>query len=368
MTGPRGQNDGIHARLRQQGQDPALTPFFLMPTLRPMFTFQLLSGDGGFDPLVLLLLAMALDSYIGDGGVLFRRIPHPVRLIGAVIGFFDKKLNRDHRSQMDRAFRGALVVLFMVSAAITLGLGIQWVSFHHDFGWIVEMVLLVSLLSVRELYDRVRAVMTALKNEGTEAARTAVSHVVGRDPAYLDDHGVARASIESLAENFSDGVVAPVFWYVLFGFPGLLVYKTVNTMDSMIGYKTARHLAFGMTAARLDDILNLIPARLSALFIALAALVTPKANIARAVATMWRDAGKHTSMNAGWPEAAMAGALGLALAGPRRYGQAVVDAPWLGAGRAQATTGDMRAALYLYVIANLVNGVWVAALATVRLS
>jgi len=245
---------------------------------------------------------------------------------------------------------------------------VQWLTFHHDFGWIIEALLLVTFLAARELHDRVREVMVALATGDMEAARIAVAHVVGRDPAYLDEHGIARAGIESLAENFSDGVVAPVFWYVLFGFPGFLIYKTVNTMDSMIGYRTERHRAFGMTAARLDDVLNLIPARLSGLFIAIAAIFTPRANPARALVTMLRDAGKHTSMNAGWPEGAMAGALDLALAGPRRYSEATIDAPWVGSGRARATAGDMRGALYLYVVANLINGVWLAAFAAIRFS
>ena len=333
-----------------------------------MLTFRFLSGESGFDPLILLLLALFVDAYVGSGGALLRRIPHPVRLIGAMIGFFDQKLNRPHRSEVDRAIRGAVVVVFMVALAGGIGLGVQWLTFHHDFGWIVEALLLVTFIAARELYDRVREVMVALAAGDMEAARAAVAHVVGRDPAHLDEHGIARAGIESLAENFSDGVVAPVFWYVLFGFPGLLVYKTVNTMDSMIGYRTERHRAFGMTAARLDDVLNLIPARLSGLFIAIAAMFTPRANPARALFTMLRDAGKHTSMNAGWPEGAMAGALDLALAGPRRYAQATVDAPWVGSGRARAMAVDVRAALYLYVVANLVNGIWVAAVAAVRFS
>ena len=331
-----------------------------------MFTFGMLEARAGFDPLILLLMALVLDAYIGDGGWLLRRVPHPVVVIGRMVGFLDKKLNRDHRSQMDRALRGAALVGVMVAGAGAVGWGVQWTSLNHDFGWIVELVLLILLLSARELFDRVRDVGLALKNDGLEAARAAVAHVVGRDPAHLDDHGVARAGIESLAENFSDGLVAPVFWYLLFGFPGLLIYKTVNTMDSMIGYKTERHRAFGMTAARLDDVLNLIPARLAGLFIAIAAVFTPTARPGRALTTMLRDAGKHTSMNAGFPEGAMAGALGLALAGPRRYAAAVVDAPWVGRGRARATYDDVKRALYLYVVANLVAGMFVAAVAMLR--
>jgi adenosylcobinamide-phosphate synthase len=189
---------------------------------------------------------------------------------------------------------------------------------------------------------------------------------VGRDPAHLDAHGIARAAIESLAENFGDGVVAPVFWYVLFGFPGLLVYKAINTMDSMIGYKTPHYKAFGFSAARIDDIVNIIPARLAGLFLVLAAIFVPTANPMRAARVMLRDAGKHRSPNAGWPEAAVAGALNLALAGPRRYPGRVVKDPWIGDGSAKATHRDIRRALYLYAVACLINAAWVAAIMLIR--
>jgi adenosylcobinamide-phosphate synthase len=231
----------------------------------------------------------------------------------------------------------------------------------------IELFLLIVLLAQRELYSAVRRVALALNAEGLESARTAVGHIVGRDPAYLDEHGVARAGIESLAENFSDGVVAPVFWYVLFGMPGLLIYKTVNTLDSMIGYRDERYAAFGFTAARLDDVLNLIPARLSGLIISLAAIVSPSGKPARAFGVMWRDAGKHKSPNSGWPEAAMAGALGLALAGPRRYARHTQDDAWINAGgSAKATASDMERALYLFVAACLINGLIVAVIAMYR--
>jgi adenosylcobinamide-phosphate synthase len=183
-----------------------------------------------------------------------------------------------------------------------------------------------------------------------------VRHIVGRDPMSLDEHGVARAAIESLAENFSDGVVAPVLWTILFGLPGLFVYKTANTLDSMIGHLSPRYRSFGWAAARLDDVLNLAPARLAALLIAAAALVTPQTSSGAALRIMLRDAGKHRSPNAGWPEAAMAGALGLALAGPRRYAERVVADPWIGDGRARAVPTDMFRALLIYVVACALQG------------
>ena len=331
-----------------------------------MFTFGMISSDAAFDPFILLVLALILDAAVGGMGPVFRLIPHPVVAIGNLIGWFERKLNRETRSQTDRAMRGALVVLVMVALAAAIGWDVQWLTLHHDFGWAVELFLIVALLAQRELYSAVAKVAKALRTGGIEDGRVAVSHIVGRDPAHLDEPGVSRAAIETLAENFSDGVVAPVFWYALFGFPGLLIYKTVNTLDSMIGYKNDRYRAFGFTAARLDDVLNLIPARLSGLILALAAFITPHARPANAFRTMWRDAAKHNSPNAGWPEAATAGALDIALAGPRRYAQHTVDAPWIGSGSAQSDAGHIERALYLFAVGCLINALIVAVVAVFR--
>ena len=188
----------------------------------------------------------------------------------------------------------------------------------------------------------------ALAQGGVPAGREAVRHIVGRDPASLDRHGVARAAIESLAENFGDGVVAPVFWYLVLGLPGLFAYKAANTLDSMIGHRTPHYRAFGWAAARFDDLLNLAPARLGGLLLAAAALFARDARPDRALWVMLRDARKHRSPNAGWPEGAMAGALGLALAGPRRYAEGMVSDPWVGDGTARAGVGDIARALRLF--------------------
>jgi adenosylcobinamide-phosphate synthase len=188
-----------------------------------------------------------------------------------------------------------------------------------------------------------------------EAGRFAVSRIVGRDPQSLDAHGVARAAIESLAENFSDAVVAPVFWYVLLGLPGLLAYKAVNTLDSMVGYRDDRYRDFGWASARLDDLLNLIPARLSGLILSVAALFAPRGNPFRAAITMVRDARHHRSPNSGWPEAAMAGALDLALGGPRKYPGLTVTESWMGKGRAMANVADIDRALVLFTAACVID-------------
>jgi adenosylcobinamide-phosphate synthase len=326
-----------------------------------------MTGDGGFDPLILLLLALIVEAYVGEAKFIFKTVRHPIRIIGDIIGFFDAKLNREDRAEVDRAFRGAFVVAVVIILAISVGWSVAWLSLNHPLGWIIEFLGLVSLLSARNLYDHVRAVAKGLRKSVNEG-RSAVAHIVGRDPDNLDGPGVARAAIESLAENFGDGLIAPVFWYTLFGFPGILVYKAVNTLDSMIGHHSPRYRAFGMTAARLDDVLNLIPARLAGLFIVFASAFVPTAKPAQALKIMLRDSRLHRSPNAGWPEGAMAGALSLSLAGPRYYTNQTLNEPWIGGGKTNVTPKDISRALYLYSIACLINAMWVSAIAILRFS
>jgi adenosylcobinamide-phosphate synthase len=313
-------------------------------------------------PLLLLIGALLLDATVGDMPRLFRLVPHPVVLVGRAIAWLDIRLNREQRSERARFIRGILAVVILILAAAVLGAAIQVLCGVVPFGGLIEVIVITVLLAQRSLFDRVRDVAVALDDHGLAGGRKAVAHIVGRDPASLDVYGVARAGIESLAENFSDGVVAPVFWTLLLGLPGLFVYKTANTLDSMIGHLTPRYRSFGWAAARFDDVLNLIPARLSGVLIALAAAVAPQARGVPALKIMLRDAGKHRSPNSGWPEAAMAGGLDLALAGPRRYGGAVVADPWLGDGKARATPLDMQRALSVFAIACMLQGIAVALL------
>ena len=332
-----------------------------------MVTLGFAGAEAPFDPLILLILAMGIEAYLGEAAFIFRYVKHPIAVIGSLIGFLDDKLNREKRPQIDRAIRGAFVVAFMVALTGGIGVGLLWLTLHLKWGWVAELLLLITMLAGRGLYNAVARVANALETGGLQAGRDAVRHIVGRDPQNLDAPSVARAAIESLAENFSDAVAAPVFWYVLLGLPGILVYKTVNTMDSMIGHKTPRHRAFGFSAARLDDALNAIPARLSAAIFIVAALFVPTASPRAALSSALRDAGKHRSFNAGWPEASMAGALGLALAGPRIYGGVMVQDHWMGDGRARATYRDIRRALYLYGVACLLVAVIVGVIALIRL-
>ncbi|MPZ11114.1 MAG: cobalamin biosynthesis protein CobD [Kiloniellaceae bacterium] len=300
--------------------------------------------------LAVLLLAMAVDLLAGDPRWLYRLVPHPVALIGQAIEFLTRRLNRQHLPRPRRILLGALCAVLVVGGAGALGAALHALLADAPFGWIAEGLLASSLLAFRGLYDAVRAVARGLAGS-LEAGRAAVSQIVGRDPASLDAAGVARAAAESAAENFSDGFVAPVFWFLLLGLPGLLAYKAVNTLDSMIGHRNARFEAFGKVAARLDDAVNFLPARIAGLLFVLAALVLPSASAASAWRVMLRDAPKHRSPNAGWQEAALAGALGLALAGPRQYGGQAVEDHWMGDGRSAVTAADLARVLDLYLAA-----------------
>lgn len=301
------------------------------------------------DTLPLLFGALLLEAALGYPQALYARIGHPVTWIGALIGWLDRSLNQEAASFATRRSAGivALAVLLVITAAGAMSLA--WLSRQAGALALLPLALLAStLLAQRSLHEHVAAVAEGLEQGGLPAGREAVAMIVGRNPETLDEAGVSRAAIESLSENFSDGVVAPAIWLGLAGLPGIALYKAINTADSMIGHRTSRHLAFGWAAARLDDLVNLPASRLTALLIVAVAALDKEADAAAAWRAVRRDAGQHRSPNAGWPEAAMAGALGLRLAGPRIYGDVTVADGWMGDGRAQAHAGDIRRALRLY--------------------
>jgi adenosylcobinamide-phosphate synthase len=260
----------------------------------------------------------------------------------------DRRLNRETDSRPARRAAGAIAILIVVGVVVTVASAIERGLGVLSFGLIGSALLASTLIAQRSLHDHVVRVVSALEHCGIAGARKEVSQIVGRDTQALDEAGVARAAIESLAENFSDGVVAPVCWLALGGLAGGAAYKAINTADSMIGHRTPRHEAFGWAAAKLDDLVNLPASRLSALLIVAAAAVTAGASASGAWHAVRRDAHRHRSPNAGFPEAAMAGALGLVLAGPRVYGGVRVEDAVMGDGRREATAADIRAALALY--------------------
>lgn len=290
-----------------------------------------------------MAIALALDAVIGWPDWLYRRIGHPVSWLGRVISGADRRFNHPKASDAARRRAGLLTALAIIIGVSVLVLCATAVLPEGWAGVVLTGVLAWPLVAARSLHAHVMAVAQPLEAGDSEAARHAISKIVGRDPRALDDPAMARAALETLAENASDGVVAPVFWGAVFGLPGIAAYKAINTMDSMIGYRTPRHLAFGRAAARIDDLANLVPARLTGALIALVS-----ASRGRAFRTMARDASGHRSPNAGWPEAAMAGALGVRLSGPRLYAEGPSDDPFLYPEGGDPGAGDIRAGLGLF--------------------
>lgn len=290
-----------------------------------------------------MVVAMAVDALLGWPSWLFARIGHPVTWLGRLIAAIDSAWNRASDPPWLRRVVGVAGALVVIALSVALGWIVQSVLSSGSIQIILIGILAWPLVALRSLHDHVAAVATPLLAGDIAAAREAVSRIVGRDPTALDEAAIARAAIESLAENASDGIVAPVLWGALFGLPGIFGYKAINTLDSMIGHRSERHEAFGWAAARIDDVANFIPARLTGfLFV----LLAPRRS--EALSCMTRDARRHRSPNAGWPEAAMAGALGVRLSGPRIYHGSATDEPWLNEGARDPRAADIGEGLTVY--------------------
>ena len=311
-----------------------------------------------------LVLALLIDFWIGDPAAVYRVIPHPVAMIGGLIGRLEARWNaQTARPDVLKAL-GALTLAISVGLPTGLAVAASWGLRQWEFGWLGEALVASIFLAQRSLVQHVSQVAHAFDGGGLSAAREAVAHIVGRDPSELDETGVSRAAIESCAENFSDGVAAPVFWFAVLGLPGIVAYKAINTADSMIGHKSDRYFAFGWSAARLDDVVNWPAARLAGLLIGIGALFTPDARWWPSVRTMARDAKLHRSPNAGWPEGAVAGALGIALAGPRVYPTHTVEDPFLNKGAGDPARSDIRRSVDLiwraWLLILIAAGAWLA--------
>lgn len=301
--------------------------------------------------LLILSLALIFDRYVGDPPMLWSKVPHPVVLFGKAISWGEKRFNDHSLSMSALRSKGMWLTIGLVCACVLIGLVLEMLlPVLGTAGALIEIVIVAVFLAQKSLADHVLAVAIGLRESGIEGGRQAVSMIVGRNVEHLDEGGVSRAAIESLSENASDGIVAPVFWFLIAGLAGLFAYKLINTADSMIGHLNERYRHFGRFAARLDDVVNYIPARLTGLLTALAAGLTLNREAGRKSFTvMCRDARLHRSPNAGWPESAFAGALGLALAGPRQYGAEEVEGPMLnGDGKRDADADDIDAALRLF--------------------
>ena len=275
-----------------------------------------------------LVFAMLLDAIFGEPRFLWDRLPHPAVLMGRLVAFLDRTLNTGN----DRKSKGVLALAILCFSAAVLG------SVLSQLGWVIEIIVAAILLAQKSLVDHVKAVATGLRISIAQG-RFAVSMIVSRDTKDMTESQIARSAIESAAENFSDGVIAPAFWFLIGGLPAMLVYKFVNTADSMIGYKTKKYLEFGWASARFDDVLNWVPARISMLLIV--AFAKQPINLKAIIS----EAKQHKSPNAGWPEAAMARAIDVALAGPRSYDGKLQQLPWVNeTGRQSITANDVDSA------------------------
>ncbi len=314
----------------------------------------------------LALAALVIDRLVPWPKWLGRIFQHPVVWQGKLIEIMEKRLNRPEFSGRTREFFGLVTLVVLIFVTLAASLLIVRATYLLPQGWLVEALVASVFLAQRSLKAAVSKVAGSL-DVSLAQGRAALCHIVGRDTAGLDEHEIARAAVESLAENSSDAVIAPLFWLILFGLPGIAVYKAVNTADSMVGYRNSRFNDFGRASARLDDALNFIPARLSALLYALAARFGEGNNVERSWKTARRDAPNHVSPNAGWPEAAMAGALDFSLGGPRSYGGKRLDLAIMGTGRRNLTAPDIRRALRLYETMTLTATLVVAALVVAAL-
>lgn len=294
------------------------------------------------EPWWLPLIALVVEARVGYPEPLYRRVRHPVVWMGCAIDWLERRWNRPDLGDIARRWLGILTVILVAGSAALVGYVLQSKLNGVQFGSVLVMLIATTGLAQHSLFTHVRDVLRPLSSGDLVSARAAVSKIVGRDTATLDEPGIASAALESLAESFNDGVVAPAFWLVVGGLPGLFAYKALNTADSLIGHREPHWRMFGWAAARADDLANLIPARLAGLLLVSAAR--------RGVSVMWRDASKHASPNAGWPEAAMAGALRIRLGGPAAYDGALHERPVFGTGPAPATD-DLARGLRLYIVA-----------------
>jgi adenosylcobinamide-phosphate synthase len=292
-------------------------------------------------------LALILERWQGYPPRLLGQIGHPVIWIGKLLSWLESRLWKDDQSAEQRRTRGIVTMVLVLGITLIVTLMVRNILAGIPLGWVLEILLATPFLAQKELGRAVQAVADALLTS-LEAGREAVSQIVGRDPQQLDTAGVSRAAVETLAESTSDGVVAPWFWLVLLGLPGIALYKAINTADSMIGHKNERYADYGWAAARLDDLVNLVPARLTAVFVTIACFFVPGASPSKAWQAATRDAMKHRSPNSGWPEATFAGALGFSLGGPRSYDGEVVDLPAMGEGETKLGPYHITRALTLY--------------------
>ena len=295
----------------------------------------------------LAVIAVFIERFLGYPPYVLKHIGHPVQWIGSLISVLDSKLNTERQDVAEARLRGVLALAALLCSTALPAWMLANILQRFTYGGMIEALLATAFIAQKSLREHVTDVAHALSSSLSEG-RHAVAKIVGRETAALDESGVTKAALESLAENTADGIVAPVFWFALFGLPGIVAYKAINTADSMIGHRSERYLHFGWASAKLDDLVNLPASRACALLFAGAAFFNAPKATEKALKAAWQDAAKHRSPNAGWPESAMAGALGLRFGGPRAYDGDVLDLPWMGDGREKLNRRDIADGLLLY--------------------
>lgn len=309
----------------------------------------------GGEPFAVLLAALLFDAVLAGLPGLRETLALPEIGLGKIVTWLDGRLNRSHRSAPNRAMRGAAVVTITAAAAFAAGYVIAQFALGWRHGWMVQAIVVASLLAQRSTFDAARSVTRMLRTRGVEVGREMLARTESYDVSALDENAVARGAIEGCAERFCDGVVAPALWYIVLGLPGICAYRAISVAARRIGHPTPHYASFGAAATWLDRVANFAPAPIAGMILVLSAVFVPGANPIRALTTMARDSRNRGSPSAGWTESAVAGALGLSLAGPRRYRGETVRGPWIGDGRARATPADISRAVYLFAVACLIS-------------
>jgi adenosylcobinamide-phosphate synthase len=321
---------------------------------------------GGGDALVVLLIVLVADALLAGLPGLRTLLALPLALVARAAGWFDRKLNRDERSVANRLLRGALVVCAVAVLAFTAGRLIHLAAGALPYGWMIEAAAIACLIAQRRLVDHLRAVARALADDDLAAGRAALAGMVTYETNRLDAHAVARGAIEAAAAKFCDGLIATMFWYLLTGLPGLCVTRAVNILADRIGHPSPRYVAFGLVASRLDSALSLLPALVAGAVLAAASSFVPAASPVQAFRVWLRHLGEHKALDAGRGQAAVAGALGLTLAGPRRTDGGAVGGDRVGQGRVRATARDVGRAVLLILVAWVITAGALAAMVVAR--
>ena len=303
---------------------------------------------------LVIIIAVLVDAYAGDEHLLWRKVPHPIIYIGRYINFLDIEFNRKEFSDKSKFFNGFLVIFISVIGLYFLTRILEDLLLNNTFGYIILGFLVSILLSGKSLFSHVKSIYDDLMRDDIQSAKSNLSKIVSRDVDKLDESSITRGSIESLSENFCDGYISPIFWFLVLGFPGVVIYKFISTADSMIGYKNEKYIKFGKCAAKIDDIMNFVPARISSLFIVLATYLL-KENWKSAIQITKIDAKKSSSPNSGWPESSMAGALDIALGGSNYYENKFVNSEWINASAAKEIDSDhIIRALWIYTFSIII--------------